>query len=156
VNGTFTDPGADAWRATVIWGDGSAPEQVALGGRSFSLTHVYTAAGSYAVTVRVADDDAAGESTHTVTVNAPAPGLSAALPLIDDLIARHKISRPIGRLLKAQVIAAEILMGRGNVAGSKFVIRSVLRQLDLLARCRLVSRADLAPLRAVLGTFLVS
>ena len=42
--GTFTDPGADAWTATVNWGDGSALEVVPLSGRSFSLTHIYTAA----------------------------------------------------------------------------------------------------------------
>ena len=43
ASGTFTDPGADAWTATVNWGDGSAPEVVPLSGRSFSLTHIYTA-----------------------------------------------------------------------------------------------------------------
>ncbi len=44
--GTFTDPGADAWTATVNWGDGSAPEVVPLSGHSFSLTHIYTAGGT--------------------------------------------------------------------------------------------------------------
>jgi hypothetical protein len=151
VNGTFTDPGADAWTATVIWGDGSAPEQVTLGGRSFTLTHVYTAGGSYPVTIRVADDDGFGEDTHTVTVNEAAPGLSAALPLIDDLVARGKISRPIGILLKAQVIAAQVMIGRGNEAGGRIVIRSLLVQLDILVRYGGLSPADVAPLRAVLA-----
>ena len=58
ATGTFTDPGADAWTATVTWGDGSAPEVVPLSGRSFSLTHIYTAAGTYTVTIEIADDDA--------------------------------------------------------------------------------------------------
>jgi DNA/RNA endonuclease G (NUC1) len=71
VSGTFSDPGADTWTATVIWGDGSAPEVVPLSGRSFTLTHIYTAAGSYPVTIRIADDDTAVEDGHTVTVNAP-------------------------------------------------------------------------------------
>ena len=43
----FTDPGADAWTATVNWGDGSAPEVVPLSGHSFSFTHIYTAGGTY-------------------------------------------------------------------------------------------------------------
>jgi DNA/RNA endonuclease G (NUC1) len=150
VNGTFTDPGADAWTATVVWGDGSAPEVVPLSGRSFSLTHVYTAAGSYPVSISIADDDTATDTTHTVTVNEPAPGLAAALPLIDDLVARGKISRSIGVLLKAQIIAAQVLIGRGNESGARVVINSLLFQLDLLTRCGRVSASDLAPLRAIL------
>jgi DNA/RNA endonuclease G (NUC1) len=55
VTGTFSDPGADAWTATVVWGDGSAPEVVPLTGRSFSLTHIYTAAGTYPVSITIAD-----------------------------------------------------------------------------------------------------
>ena len=57
ATGSFSDPGADAWTATVNWGDGSAPEVVPLSGRSFSLTHIYTAGGTYTVTIDIADDD---------------------------------------------------------------------------------------------------
>jgi PKD repeat protein len=123
---------------------------VALSGRSFSLTHVYTAAGSYPVTIRVTDDDATTETTHTVTVNEPAPALAAALPLIDQLVAGNKISRAIGVLLKAQVIAAQVLIGRGNEAGGEIVIRALLAQIDLLVRTRVVTATDVAPLRAAL------
>jgi DNA/RNA endonuclease G (NUC1)/uncharacterized protein YjdB len=150
VNGTFSDPGADAWTATVVWGDGSAPEVVPLTGQDFTLTHIYTAGGAYSVSISIADDDAVGETTHTVTVNQPAPGLAAALPLIDELVATGKISRPIGMLLKAQVVAAQIMFGRGNEAGGRIVIRSILVQLDLLVRFGMVTPADVAPLRAVL------
>jgi hypothetical protein len=83
-------------------------------------------------------------------VNEPAPGLAAALPLIDELVATGKISRQIGRLLKAQVIAAQVLWSRGNETGARFVIRALLFQLDLLVRYRVVSAADVAPLRALL------
>jgi hypothetical protein len=85
-----------------------------------------------------------------VTVNPPAPGLAAALPLIDGLVAAGKISRPVGVLLKAQVIAAQVLIGRGNEQAGRVVVRSILAQLDLLVRLRTVSAADVAPLRAVL------
>ncbi len=150
VNGTFTDPGSDTWTATVIWGDGSAAEVVPLGGRSFTLTHIYTTAGTYPVSIQIADDDGSDSVTHNVTVNQSAPVLADALPLIDDLVRRGKISRPIGMLLKAQVIVAQILIGRGNERGGEIVIRSMLAQLDLLVRCRVVKPADIAPLRAVL------
>jgi DNA/RNA endonuclease G (NUC1) len=148
--GTFSDPGADAWTATVNWGDGSAPEVVSLAGRSFSLTHIYTAAGSYTVSIDIADDDSSATGTHTVTVIQPAPGLAAALPLIDQLIATRKISRGVGCLLKAEVIAAQVLIGRGNVAAANQLLRAAVAQLDLLVRLRVVKAADVAPLRAVL------
>jgi DNA/RNA endonuclease G (NUC1) len=151
VTGTFSDPGADSWTATVLWGDGSAPEVVALAGQSFRLTHIYTAAGRYAVTVRIADDDVTTETVHTVTVNESSPGLAAALPLIDQLVAGRKISRQVGVLLKAQVIAAKVMIGRGNVRGAAMVLRSVVFQLDLLVRCRHVRAADVAPLRTLLS-----
>jgi hypothetical protein len=98
----------------------------------------------------VTDDDATTETTHTVTVNEPAPALAAALPLIDQLVAGSKISRAIGVLLKAQVIAAQVLIGRGNEAGGEIVIRALLAQIDLLVRTRVVTAADVAALRAAL------
>lgn len=150
VSGTFTDPGADNWTATVIWGDGSAPEVVPLSGRSFTLTHIYTAAGSYPVSISIADDDIAAATNHTVTVNQPSAGLASALPLIDQLVTSGKISRPIGTLLKAQVIAAQIMIGRDNEGGAIVVLRSMVVQIDLLVRCRKVKVADVAPLRNLL------
>jgi DNA/RNA endonuclease G (NUC1) len=150
ASGTFSDPGADSWTATVNWGDGSAPEVVPLSGRSFSLTHIYTAAGSYTVSVDIADDDTSAAASHTVTVIAPAPGLAAALPLIDQLVATRKIPRSVGIILKAEVIAAQVLIGRGNVPAANQLLRAMVRQIDLLVRLRVVRAADMAPLRAVL------
>ncbi len=151
ATGSFSDPGADAWTATVNWGDGSAPEVVPLGGRSFSLTHIYTAGGTYTVTVDIADDDTSASATHTVTVENPAPDtdLASALPLINQLVATGKMPRSVGFLLKAEVIAAQVLIGRGNEAGAIRVLESAVRQLDLLVRCRVVKAADVAPLRQI-------
>ena len=42
------------------------------------------------------------------------------------------------------------MFGRGNEAGGRIVVRSLLTQLDLLVRLRVVTAADVAPLRAVL------
>jgi DNA/RNA endonuclease G (NUC1) len=148
--GTFTDPGADAWTATVNWGDGSALEQVPLSGRSFSLTHIYTAAGTYTVSIDIADDDAAGSATHTVAVAQPAPGLAAALPLIDQLIASGKIPRATGLVLKAEVIAAQVLIGRGNTPAARSLLRAIVAEIDVLVRLRVVKAADVAPLRSLL------
>jgi DNA/RNA endonuclease G (NUC1) len=150
ASGTFSDPGADAWTATVNWGDGSAPEVVSLGGRSFSLTHIYTAGGTYTVSVDIADDDASVSGIHTVTVTQPAPGLAAALPLIDQLIATGKMPRSVGIVMKAEIIAAQVLIGRGNQPAAKAILRGLVVQIDLLVRLRVVKAADVAPLRTLL------
>ncbi len=71
--GSFTDPDADTWTATVDYGDGSGVGPLALNpDKTFDLIHIYTsAAGSpFTVTVEVDDGTAAGTATALVTVNA--------------------------------------------------------------------------------------
>jgi hypothetical protein len=148
--GTFTDPGADVWTATVNWGDGSAPSSAAVTAGSFSLTHTYATAGLYTVAVSIADDDATTTVLHAVTVTQPAPSLAAALPLIDQLVATGKISRVAGAVLKTEVVAAQRLMARGNNPAAAAVLRTMVAEIDVLVRLRVVSAADVAPLRALL------
>jgi DNA/RNA endonuclease G (NUC1) len=150
VAGTFADPGADAWTATVDWGDGSAPSTVSLATRAFSLTHTYTTPGAFTVTVTIADDDASTSTSHTVLVAQPAPGLAQALPLIDDLVAQNRIPRAVGTLFKAQVIAAQRLVARGNNPAAVVILRALVVQVDLLVRLRQATAADMAPLRRLL------
>lgn len=72
--GSFTDPGADTWTATVDYGDGFGDQFLPLTGTVFSLSHDYAADGIYTVTVTVIDDDGdVGEDTATVTVLNVAP-----------------------------------------------------------------------------------
>ncbi len=74
--GTFADPGADMWTATVDYGDGSGAQPLALAGNSFSLGHVYGTPGQYTVTVTVADDDSGtGSASFVVTVVPSCPTL---------------------------------------------------------------------------------
>jgi DNA/RNA endonuclease G (NUC1) len=150
VAGSFADPGADAWTATVDWGDGSTPSTATLATRAFSLSHTYTTPGAFTVAVTIADDDSSTSTMHTVLVSQPAPGLDAALPLIDQLVARGKISRAVGTLLKAQVVAAKRLAERGNNPAAVVILKALVVQLDLLVRLRQVTAADVAPLRSLL------
>jgi DNA/RNA endonuclease G (NUC1) len=147
--GTFADPGADAWTATIDWGDGSAPTTMTLTSRSYSALHTFTAAGLYQVTVTIADDDGATSGTHWVTVTKPVPALAAALPLIDQMVAAGRITPAAGAVLKAEVVAAQRLIGRGNNPAAAVVLRTLLTEIDLLVRLRVVAAADVAPLRAV-------
>ena len=134
----------------MVWGDGSAPEVVALAGRSFTLTHIYTAPGSYPVSVQIADDDGSASAAHTVTVEQPAPTLGQALTEIDRLVAGGKMPRAIGIALKAQVIAAQVLIGQGNRPAASLILRAAVAEIDLLVRLRVLKAADVATLRALL------
>jgi PKD repeat protein len=74
-SGSFTDPGADLWTATVDYGDGSGAQLLALNpDKSFPLNHAYIAGGIYTVEVCVSDDDSGSgcdQAQVTVTLNHP-------------------------------------------------------------------------------------
>ena len=54
--GSFTDPDADSWSATVDYGDGAGAVPLSLAAdKSFQLSHSYLDNGSYTVTVSVDD-----------------------------------------------------------------------------------------------------
>jgi PKD repeat protein len=68
--GSFTDPSADTWAATVDYGDGTGVGPLTLTGMTFALDHTYLNNGTYTVTVIVIDDDGGvGQDTLTITVN---------------------------------------------------------------------------------------
>jgi PKD repeat protein len=56
---SFTDPGLDTWTGTVNFGDGTGDQSLTLDqeGKSFDLNYIYTAEGTYDVSVTVQDDD---------------------------------------------------------------------------------------------------
>lgn len=94
LSGSFTDPGtADTFTLTVNWGAGALPPQPLGTARSFSVTHVYDAAGPVTITVTVEDRDG-GRSTSSVDLvvlpsnHAPAnltldPSVTGANVLVD-------------------------------------------------------------------------
>ncbi|MGH7204437.1 MAG: SdrD B-like domain-containing protein, partial [Candidatus Levyibacteriota bacterium] len=70
-SGSFTDPGATNWSATVDYGDGTGVQPLSLSGQNFSLSHLYkdnkSGNTSYTVTVNVTDTQSAlGTQTATV------------------------------------------------------------------------------------------
>ena len=77
-NGSFTDPGADTWTATVNYGDGGAAGDLPLTDKTFSLSHTYAQEGAKTITVCVTDDDTGTDCDEVVvTVNNVAPTVSA-------------------------------------------------------------------------------
>lgn len=51
------------------------------------------------------------------------------------------------RLWKAEVIAAQVFIGRGNERAAVQVFKAEVAQIDALVRCRVVKAVDVAPLR---------
>ncbi|OGT28300.1 MAG: hypothetical protein A2Z17_07355 [Gammaproteobacteria bacterium RBG_16_66_13] len=64
--GSFFDPGADTWSATVDYGDGGEANALNLTGKTFRLEHVYSEDGDFVVVVCISDDD--GQSCQEVLV----------------------------------------------------------------------------------------
>jgi len=78
-DGFFTDPDADAWTATVNYGDGSGTQALALNeDKTFTLAHTYADNGVYTVTVTVFDDT--GPRTDTVVVT-----VANVVPVVDPI-----------------------------------------------------------------------
>jgi hypothetical protein len=77
VTGAFTDPGQDDTHVVRLdWGDGAA-ETVSHVDGTFTATHRYVRAGTYALTAEVCDDDGGcGTAADTVEVTGSATGPS--------------------------------------------------------------------------------
>jgi DNA/RNA endonuclease G (NUC1)/PKD repeat protein len=151
VSGSFTDPGAETWTATLNWGDGSAASTATLSSRNFSLTHAYTSPGTFTVTVSIADDDSTTSRTQTVVVTpSAAQPLAQAKALVDQLVATRKISNLVGAVLKAQLIVAEQQLARGNDRLAIVALRAVIVQIDALVLLTPLTPADVAGLRTAI------
>ncbi|MBC8108050.1 MAG: NPCBM/NEW2 domain-containing protein [Anaerolineae bacterium] len=67
LGGSFADPGADTWSATVDYGDGTGVKALSLNAdKTFTLNNLYNYNGTYSVKVTVLDDDGGSQTTTTV------------------------------------------------------------------------------------------
>ena len=92
-SGSFADPGADTWTATIDYGDGSGAQALALNAdKTFALGHTYAAAGTYAAIVRVTDrDGASAEARFSVAVAvaaSPVTTVASASPFLQKRVAK--------------------------------------------------------------------
>jgi hypothetical protein len=80
-SGSFTDPGADTWTATVDYGDGSGAQPLALAeNKTFALEHTYADNGVYTVTVCVQDDDGGQGCDNAVATVLNVASVVSAVP----------------------------------------------------------------------------
>src|SRR5204863_1979732 len=75
ANGSFTDPDANTWTATVDYGLGAGPQPLALVNKTFSLSQTYPNNGSFTVTVVISDGVSSATATTAVTVANVAPSV---------------------------------------------------------------------------------
>jgi DNA/RNA endonuclease G (NUC1) len=149
--GSFTDPGADSWTATVDYGDGSGVNPLGLTGKTFALTHVYTAAGTFTVTVRVADDDVETARSATVTVLTPAQAVGSAIALVDALATGGKIDAGNANSLRSKLDNAQRSLETGNTNAASGQLRALLNEIDALLHSDRVSASDVDALRALIA-----
>ncbi|GLC24035.1 hypothetical protein rosag_05480 [Roseisolibacter agri] len=107
ATGSFADPGADTWTATVNYGAGAGATPLTLSGKTFALSSVYATAGTFTVTVAVTDDDA-GTSTRTatVTVETAGEGTSNLAAMVQALGTDGTLERAEANSLAAKLRAA--------------------------------------------------
>lgn len=150
--GSFTDPGADSWSATVDYGDGSGIQPLALAGKDFSLSHGYAVPGTFTVTVRVSDGDDIGSRTAAVTVMTPAQGIAAALAIVADL----SLNAGNRNALSSKLEAALASLDRGNTGAALNQLGALVNSLDALIQSGRLTFAEAAALRAMVNRIVAS
>jgi DNA/RNA endonuclease G (NUC1) len=136
--GTFADPGADSWTATVDYGDGTGAQPLALDGNGFALSHTYRLAGTFTVTVRVTDDDGAeGVRTATVTVKSPSQASGDLARVVDGMLDGGNANA-----LNAKLRAATAALARGQDGAAVNQLGAFMNQVQALVQSGRLSAAD--------------
>jgi DNA/RNA endonuclease G (NUC1) len=146
ANGSFTDPGADPWTATVDYGDGSGTVPLALTGTTFVLSHAYASAGTFTVTVKVSDDDVTSTRTTSVRVITQAEGATNAIALVNGLVEDGKLSRGNANSLLSKLEGAKTALASGNTHSATGKLGALLNELEAMARSGRLSETDAQPL----------
>jgi N-formylglutamate amidohydrolase len=134
TSGTFSDPGADPWTATVDYGDGTAAAPLALEARSFVLEHRYLRAGTFTVRATVQDDDASGTGEAQVIVRTPADGVGMLADAVRTLIDDGTLARGTGTSLLAKLTAAAGQLERGRAATAVQQLGAFVHEVEALVR----------------------
>ena len=123
VSGSFTDPDPlDTHDVTILWGDGTtSTSTVIAGATSFTATHTYLAAGTFAVTVTVTDPaGASATATTSVVATVPASTPSEIVDQMSALVSSFGLSDPTQRWLlkKLDDLQASLATDNSQVCSS--------------------------------------
>lgn len=141
ANGAFTDPGADTWTATVSYV--ASAEPLDLSGMNFTLSHTYTTAGNYTVTVSVVDDDG-GVGTKSATVNVVTS--AAAIEILADRVAALAIQKGEAAALDASLRNALKSLGKENGTPARNQLRAFIDKVTAMQQSGRLDAANAAAL----------
>ena len=156
--GSFADPGADSWTATVSYGDGSGTRALALSGKSFALGHDYDAAGTFTVTVSVSDGDGGSDaSSAQVVVQTPLDGVQNIANMLSSLggagveaasVRGSSASLNNGELnsLRVKLNAASAALRRDDATPAANTLEAFLNELNAMVSSGRVSESAAAPI----------
>ena len=150
ASGSFGDPGADSWTATVDYGDGSGRAALPLAGKTFSLAHRYTRAGSFTVTVTVSDDDVTSTRTQAVKVQSQQEAVSDAIGLAERLVSGGEARAGNGNSLVVKLQAASRQLSADGWGAAANQLESALNELDAMERSGRLSPDDARALRTLI------
>lgn len=103
--GAFAAPGNATFTGTVNYGDGTAPQPLAISGLTFTLNHTYAFAGNYLVSITLVDSNG---GTTTQSLPASVAGFPGAV-LANGPIAYYRLGENLGT-------TATDSSGNGNTA----------------------------------------
>jgi PKD repeat protein len=147
ATGSFSDPGADTWRGSVNYGDGSSTSALAIDGKSFSLEHQYTTAGSYTVAVNVLDKDGGmGSASAQVVVQSPLQGIANLRSMVAALGGRGGLNAGQINSLQVKLDNASRQLADGEENAASNMLEAFLNEIDALGKSGRVSDAAAAPL----------
>lgn len=147
TTGSFTDPGADTWRGSVNYGDGSATAALAIDGKTFSLEHEYSTAGSYTVAVNVLDKDGGmGSASAQVTVQSPLQGIANLRTMVASLGGRGGLNAGQLNSLQVKIDNASRQLADGEANAATNMLEALLNEIDALGKSGRVSDAAAAPI----------
>jgi len=142
--GSFTDPGADAWVASVNYGDGSGNLPLSLSGKTFALSHAYTSVGSFTVTVSVTDGDALSTGAATVVVESPSQGIGH----VDDAVQGLAGSLNGGQVnsLRSKLKSAAAQLDKGNAGAAANTLNAFANEVQATVASGRLNDAQAAPI----------
>ena len=143
---------ADAQTLTYAWdfGDGAT-------GSGVSVTHEYTAAGTYTVRLIVTDPLTLADTvTTTATIVTPASVISQARAMIGQLQTGGKLSKGHAKSFNAKLDAALASLARGNANTAANQLNALRNEINSLVADGVLATADAAPLLALLGRIIDS
>ena len=152
--GSFTDPGADVWIASVNYGDGSGNQPLPLTGKTFSLSHTFAAAGTFTVTVSVTDGEALGTRGATVIVESAGQGIGH----LDEKIQELADALNSGQVnsLRTKLKNASASLEKGNSGAAANTLDAFANEIQATINSGRMSDADasaiLAYVRRVIGS----